>query len=537
MKVSGGLASLSAAFPVISEFALPAAAGLAALSSVAASFGFTREAMPKEPRTTMRRLTSSLAQVDGVDTGEVVGLLSSNATTIDPSPGGGTLVDQISFASLFERWTIIDVFDVTDTSSNVLFRVAVTPFYAASTLGVRYHTVAGYVGLPFNFWRGDMEYLIYIPSSSNFQGSLQVCWDPKPSNVGFFPSDPTHRLSNVMISLNGSSQTILRVSPSLETPAFESYPLVQANLPTDRTRANGQLVFYVNTPLTGPKAGPYSVRVVIMARAGANMKFGAPRNFINTPASIGPLSTKLTFQAGQLGRTSGVGEVREMNASLVDGEEYPVCEVLFGEDIESVRALCQKFSPYYETTPPAGSVVWVCSHLPPPPKTYVTVPPFRYTNANILAPTVMQWTYLAYYAMLFVGVRGSTRLKQFGRAADVTIIAFPLPLFDPSFFAMSINSNLGSVIAGRPLVTHFDQQDCVAANGAEWTMPYYYNKKFLRPRYAPNLANINQVDARADALGVFYTTVGAGNNGYVAVAGGSDFTATRFRRVPGLLGF
>lgn len=195
--MASGLVSLSAV-PEIAPFALPAAAGLAAFSEVADLFGYTREADPKPPEPTVARLFSNLSCVDGFDTSSVVGLYERVATTIDPRVGGGDGDDPTTFQDLFQRWTIVDVFNVNTSSTGIVRQLGVTPFLAGRLLGATYLQPGGFVGLPFSYWRGGMEFLVYIPSSSNLEGKLQILWDPRGDSPASYATDPTHRLSNVI---------------------------------------------------------------------------------------------------------------------------------------------------------------------------------------------------------------------------------------------------------------------------------------------------------------------------------------------------
>jgi len=195
-KAASVAAIAGAAFPAIAPLAEPVAAGLAAISAMGAAFGFTRESAPQEPTPIISRMTSSLAQVDGLDTGEVIAMSMTNALSIDPRAGGGEGEDPMSFASLFERWSIIETLDISPSTALGKFgEIPVTPFYAKATLGTRYFTTAGFVGLPFAYWRGGMEYMIYIPSSTNIEGQIQILWDPSELSTEGVPytTDPTHR--------------------------------------------------------------------------------------------------------------------------------------------------------------------------------------------------------------------------------------------------------------------------------------------------------------------------------------------------------
>nr|WAQ80624.1 MAG: capsid protein [Fish-associated picorna-like virus 1] len=373
-KVSRGLSAAASVVPEIAPLAMPAAALSAAFGGIASIFGYTREAAPSMPQPYVHRLASSMAHVDGQDGSEVLALMQSNAVSIDPRIGGGIGEDIMSFVSLFERWTIVDTFDLATTSTGTVRVLPVTPFIHKRLLGARYFTPAGFVGLPFSSWRGSMEFMFYIPSSSSFQGSLQVLWDNSLSLVAF-PTDPTHRLVNVMIDLCGSSRTIIKIGWAQARPSLHSSPLAVGD-GVDAVAVNGLLKVLVNSQLVGVRAGDFSTKIIVLARACEDMQFGAPSQEVWTNATINPITT-IRFQMGpptttfefQMGANDD-DHTEETTITLVEPVDYPVAEALFGEQVASVRALVQKFSPW-TTMEYAGtfSDVMMFPCLVPPPTT------------------------------------------------------------------------------------------------------------------------------------------------------------------------
>lgn len=508
-----GLATMGAAIPMLAPFAEPAAAGLAAISSVAAMFGFTREAGPKEPRTTVWRQTSSLAQVDGLDTGEVLALTNSNAVSIDNRLGGADGEDVMAFESLFERWTIISKLSFGTSSTGKLLEIPVTPFFANNTLGVKYFTTAGFVGLPFQYWRGGMEYMIYSPSSTNFEGALQVLWDPNEASTGAYPSDPTHRLVNTVINMHGSSCVNIKVGYRSEYPVLLSAPLVAGDT-MYKNQVNGKLVFYVQTPLTGPRTGVFATNLIIMARACPDMRFGSPKHYSFSGTVF---NQSVRFQAGP--------PETDMVEMVPDLAPLPLDTVLWGEEVMSVRALCQKFSCYFNVQGGLNITQLQWNHFPGAPRTAT-----GYTNTGTAG--YMPFTWIGYYSKLFVGVRGGTRIKMAGVTGgnQTTFAAYPVPYnFGgfagyPGFDATTGNLNN----------THLDLANLTAGHGGEFTYPFYSTLPFFLSRFEVNcFTNTSAWWNRVDAMSSLTNPSTLANVQFL-VAGSSDFSATRFRRVPGI---
>jgi hypothetical protein len=511
-KLSSGVSMLAGMFPVIAPYALPTAAGLASLSTLADAFGFTREAKPLMPEPTTLRVSSSLANYDGTDASDVCALSVANSTMIDGVPGGGESVDEMSFPSLFERWTIVDITTLTPTSTGIVNTFPVTPFLRTSTLGVSYTTIGGYCGMPFAKWRGGMEYMIYIPSSSNMQGSLQVLWDPYTLPRTSYADDPTNRLANTIIDLKGTSRTILEVGYSNPNPCMSKEFLSSGAMSLN---ANGQLVYYMNAPLTAPRVTGFTVQVILLARPMQDMSFGHPSASVawgNTTKTL----TDLVYQ-------SGPSEVDSENRIvLVPSSPYPTADLMWGEEINSARALCQHFTPYLPWYSEGGEGQFMLRfpHFPPPP--FYNVNSFIWNNVEdgFLQP---RFSYLGWYSAFYTGVRGSTRLKVVPHSGTCTVVATPLAggplqLEDPTYpkdFLVPLLLNLQTVSP---------------SSAGEFTLPYYGTKKFLQPRTLS--PNADHAEDRLDFLGS-PNPPASGFTGTIFAAAGPDFTVVHFRRTPG----
>lgn len=524
---SKGVSFLGGMFPSISQYALPAAAGLATLSSMADAFGFTRESAPQDPIRTAKRLGSSVANVDGVDGGEICALTVSNTLSIDPSPGGGESIDPMSYASLFERWTIVDLFTITDDSTGLVRRSAVTPYISNTTTSLYgvvpawYPTTGGFVGLPFGSWRGGMEYLIYIPSSSNLQGSLQVLWDPEPFSTGVYATDPTNYLTNVVIDLKGTTKTHLSVGYSQRLPVRQScfYP---PN--TVGAHSNGVLVFRINSKLIGPKPDPISIQVIVMARPQQDMIFGDPSG--SYLVHNGTFETNVGLDYFQY-QSDDKDEEETHMIELAPNNAYPTTTLHFGEEIKSVRALVQKF----DTIGSLSTPLVVLPHFYPYPslmRQYTTVTGVSTASARIQP----SFTYYAYYLAAFTGVRGSARYKFLliddAGANEGSMV---------EMHANSVGNQASGLAAGFHLVDGLlvpptqvcDVQYLNFDNGVEFTIPSRNLVKYINPRAHVNPATPSFY-ARLDTVS-FMTAKPA----VMMYAGGPDVTVTRFRRVPTML--
>lgn len=547
--------------PFLAPFTGPLAIGMGAVATIADIFGFTRESSPLMPNPLVSRLTSSLAPIDGSDPSDPIALANGNAVSIDPRIGGGEGEDPMSFGSLFERWTLVRSFSISKaTPVGGVYNIPVTPTLPGVTLGRAFHTVAGYVGLPFSYWSGDMEYLIYIPSSANVKGSLQVFWDPAvfPTIATTYVSDPTVYLSGTMIDLCGSSATYLKVDMAGQVTAKLNEPVYETGTTRSIDYCNGSLAFYLNAEVTTPRTDGVPVTVLIFARGGKNMKFHVPKALTTYGGSTSSVTTvNTTF------RLQGLREfdptVESTHVDLTDSTQLaPVVQINYGEDIASCRGLAQKFSyagPLQLSNRTDGDV----------PRTYASLSfPRRSVTAGdgngigyfpgaaaygydtLGDGTVINyWSWAGHYLQMFCGFRGGHRIKVFQRDVGASEdVIYPLHAT-----AMCINdlANLATLLpqgsspsASGDLFTHEVIQPVTRGTGAEYSIPYYGAGRYTTGfGYVTKGQDYPHTDRMA--RGLFWLPAWAFKAADTTkifdlyMAGGPDISVARYRRVPGLI--
>lgn len=548
-KMASMVNSIGETVPFLAPYTSAAAAGMAAVSGLAEMFGFTREADPKEPEPVLRsRFFSNLNNSDARDTGEVVALSVANSVTIDARVGGGEGEDPSAIAALSERWHILTKYTVTSATGMKFATLPVTPFAYAQTLGAMYFMPAAVPGMLFARWRGDMEYMIYVVSSTNYQGSLQVTWEPGDYSNAVYPSDPTNRLTNAIIDLHGSSRTLLRVNYSQQLPALRT-GWVGADRPSRAPvdSVNGYLQFHMRAPLTTPK-GTGSVVVLILARP-RNISYGVPTNTVPwRPDVAEDLYGLNNFYYQGLENND---EESENVVPFVDHESaYPVAPILFGEEVLSCRALMQRFSWYCDIDPyyPAlsgGGPTNILAHFPAPPNNYMKPS----VNAPLPRTPV---TPVGLLSVLFTGVRGSVRYKinnmtTFDSKITARVCVRPIGDWSSALYpaggAVRLQDPPQTVATFWNMANFTEPQFVYQEAGAEVTIPNYYWLRYWHPRNVispiqDGTYNVtNNPNARFNAISFFEpdrsgALIRAGFS--VFVAGGSDYSVTRFRRVPAL---
>lgn len=546
--------------PFLAPFTGPVAVGMGAIATIADIFGFTRDTSPMMPTPLVNRFTSTLATIDGTDPSNVMALSNSNAVSIDPRIGGGTGEDPMSFASLFERWTLIRSFSLSKaTAVGGVYNVPVTPTCPGITLGRAFHTTAGYVGLPFTYWSGDMEYLIYIPSSTNVKGTMQVFWDPNvfPTTATVYAADPTVFLTGTMIDLSGSSSTIVKIDMAGQNVCKFNEPVYDTGTTRALDYCNGSLSFYLTSEVTMPRADAVALTVLIFARGGSNMKFHVPKNMTTVGGDVSSVTPVISTFRLQ-GLTVIDESVETTTADLTHCAQIaPVVQVNFGEDIASVRGLTQKFSL-------AGSVSISNKGVADTPQTFAGVcfprnsfavvdsngagifpaaAAIGYNGAGVgTVPNL--WSWAGHMLMMYAGFRGGHRVKVLQRdvgAGSDDLYPLHCAVMTPGDLQRYVTAFPGyTVPTNASLFVHEDIQPISRESGLEYSIPFYGCQRYER---GFNMISHGFDQAYVDhhPLAIFWApswsfkaanTVKAFD---VYMAAGPDISVAHFRRVPSLV--
>jgi len=517
--------------PIIGSFSKPLAAGASAVTSILDYFGFSRTAEQQMPTTVVQRPYSNVANIDCNDSSEYAALSNSNSISIDPGIVLKSHQDEASFKFLFEKWTLVGTFPwaVSDAQGAILFRFPVTPFVSrvALTTGGTL-TTAGYVGLPFMYWVGDMEYKFLIPVSMLHRGVLQVSWCPEEGIAG----DITNVQLNHILDVVAGKSFSFDVGYAREIPMIEGIP-VTATIPAPMNHSimNGCFRVTVVNPLTSQNATA-GTTILVFARAKENMQFAVPREQITMYTNATTKASYPFMSSFQIQGSGALGDetVDDEHFELVPcSGMYPIKEVCCGENFRSVRGLMQKFTQvpaiggeYFYSAQPTCYV----PHLPVFP---ISGQSTYYGSGSATAiPTVFSWA--GYYSCMYVGVAYSTRYKIVNTATD-----------SDGYQPWSVSH--GSLSRQYPL-NPVDMYSMLApvwcvkpGEAVEVTVPWYYNRKYLKGYVAikaNNAAIIGSKYTRVDCImGLNRSTVSASHKSVVVyTAASSDIRVHKFRVTP-----
>ncbi len=510
------LAKKAEGIPIIGGYAAGVEKAAGAAKKVLNWFGFTRDTEESVPTRVTQRSVSSLAHVDGTDLSELSSLMSNNAISTDPLLVSNHSEDCMAFTSLFDRWTFVKklTWDGSAAVGTVLGSLPVTPLFGladTATSGdpmVRWGP-AGYVGNCFRYWRGDMEYLVIIPVSKLHRGNLQVLWVPVGSTL---PATTTNTTLNTIYDVTAGGEKEFKVGYARELPFLESRPLTSALSIVPVGATNGQIYFRVVTPLVSPNPDATSVDILVFSKASSNMEFAVPAKFKTYLDNPGTglaeydMQTRVFLQA-----TTGDEDSHQSTAvDLVSPSgDYPMEDLLFGERIESVRALMQKPSRWTRKNKVGASnyTVQYAKQLGPMP----------------IDPAIIDlggnWTWQGYLRPLFTGIATSERFKFLSDTPGSFFTATPYQ-----------KPNLGLTQYAGTEPNTLAPWSCVGVtSGYEVQVPYYSPVKYV---LAYDKDVNGSFDIGHDNELAVSTLTGASWAYYHSYA--EDIRVTNFRQVPGV---
>ncbi len=438
--------------PVVAETSATIASGAAAGAALCDVFGFTKERNPTQSTAVKQKGISSTANVNGDDASTISALFNDNRISINPSINSKTDgQDELAFGNLFDRWTLLSQFAWSQATAtgNSLGTINVAPLFCAATRPNMHFTTGGYVGLPFSYWRGDMEYWINISASSLHRGSLQIIY--QAVNSAAIAADASNVTNNRIIDVTGSMDVMLKVGFADNAPVLQNEVLYTGLLPAGAftDTQNGTINFLVMNPLRSQNTAS-NVTISVFAKCGKNMQFSVPRNGCIHIDGTGTQTTATDFSAfySYQGIEDEVDQ-QESYAIVKSSGDYPINDILSGEVIASVRPLLQK--------PMITNVVF---------STTATTPIVPYGGVSN-TKAAQRFMYMIHYRILFCCLAASERFKFIPFTSPNTQICSIAPLVYSAALTQQMCPYTGDVL---PLTTD---------GGYEAMVPYYAPQKWV----------------------------------------------------------
>jgi hypothetical protein len=499
MGVIENIASQAKGIPIIGAMASTVEMTAGVAKNILSYFGFTRHSNQLMPIPITMRSVTNVANCDGNDASEVAALMRSNTLSVDPMLIGGNEEDLLSNNYLFSKFTLVSVipWSTASGSGTVLGSVPVTPSFHRRDATLRRHfTTAGFIGLPFEYWRGSMEYLIMIPVSVFHRGTLQILWSQDNFSL---TADPTNVTFNYVYNVAADENQILTIDYVKSEPMAQNRIISGTDTISPLGVANGAIVFRVVNPLLA-QAAVASTNIYVFARAGPDMEFSKPRDLFIADDGLGAVVSYSVYSDLAIQGALGDGPVLETSTPLVVSKNnYPIDLICMGERFESLRALIQKPCKINSIASPIGGAFLLKPYL------------YYRPGFNITGTEYSPTTYASYYLSFYIGVSGSERWKFIGDA-------------NSAYIGASRTESTGSTLI---FPTFLDPISYVGSNrGMEFLIPYYYPKKFITPLISGTGAVNSTRIATTNTTACRYLT-------YYSM--GPDVKVIGFRQVPSLL--
>lgn len=498
--------------PIIGSLASSLSKGTNVVANVLSAFGFSRSVEVSMPHSVKMRGFANVTNLDVTDTSEICALASDNAISIDPTINcAASGEDELAFPSLFKRWTIISdtLWAPAATLGSIVDRAYVAPLYTQYySSGLWPLTTGGYVGFPFQNWRGDMEYRLDIICSNLHRASLQLVWIPAGTTTPGASADITNLSYNQIIDISGPKVVHFRVGYQHCNIVCDN-TLIQGELiAPDVNCYNGSILMIVNNPITVTN-GTASISLVLSARCGSNMQFVNLRDSYEAWDAAGvslgdfPINGSITLQG--LDDDTNSEAIFELVPS---SGPYPIGEILTGEHFNSVRPLMQK--PYVAFDNVISANYTRISYL-----------------RGLISAASCNFSLAQYYRVLFTCIAGSERYKVI--INDSTNI---------NLFAM------GPLI--RPVLTSSNQPFLSLSNlvpstidkGGEFSIPYYGVQKFVKAYCGYTITSASPRTSGfvgITSTGTFSTPASATTSTSFFYSMGDDLRLSCFRYTPQLL--
>lgn len=427
--------------PVIGPYALATQIAANKMSQVAKIFGYSKPVNIATEMPINYRSFGSLALTTTEDSSHKLTLDPKQEVTVDPVVTGLRNIDEMTFAHIFKRESLIVQFpwSVADLQTTNLVQILVNPANHPANIGtntIDYHTALSWGISPFVFWRGSLKYRFQIIASQMHRGRLAIVYTPNCAGSATLPLQSEsfqefvdlsdRRDFTVEVKYAHPNPWLQIVSPNNVFVSKGSTSYAAANAIV----ANGLLQVYVLNELTSP-TNTSIVTVNVFISAGDDFMVAEPgaSNFDQMTPYSSAISAAYTAQAGTGADFISPSEsmpVQSRKTLIINGDEMDTPDVdrqsvvFFGEQAVSLRSLLKRYC-YYTVRTPVGFTptaaqvgLWSMAHPRIPQSRGFTDnnanEPLGFSDTtgpyNFIRTTLIDW-----YRRGYIANRGSVRYK------------------------------------------------------------------------------------------------------------------------------
>ena len=579
-RVAGKLKSV----PIIAPYARATEIGANALSQIAGIFGYCRPNDVSQIQAFKPTLLGNMVNTDAPDTAIKLTVDSKQELTIDPRTTGLSGVDEMDIKQIAQKESFLTTFDwpVSANRGFGLWNSAVSPtLYDLN--GTEIHMPACcFATLPFQYWRGTINYRFQIVSSNFHRGRLRVIYDPYGQGVAPEYTTQYNRIIDIAeekdftVSIGWGAQTpyCTTYRPGVNPPQFgPGYNNQIGPRDTEGPRNNGIIGLEVVNDLTVPNSTvDNDIQVNVFVSVGDDFEVACPwTTNISRYTVYDPDALETTERRELLDVQSAESPVMDMEqteqpsapvqsptheaAAMIDDTDA-TNHVFFGETIRSFRPLLKRYV-FHHLSAAANDIqgkVWWKMRFPAFP---------FYRGKDPVAPVHGEYNYAAntllnYLAPAYTGWRGNikwkhhftanqanvggsaegfygdtpimaTRSNYFGTGTPFSNSVTALPFdSDPNEVARVFANNMPPTFSGTAV------QSMAQNPVLETEIPFYAPWRFFPTKVTPNanaatFFSIRQSTVSLESVAALGTTTPTIYN-YVAT--GEDFNLFFFTGAP-----
>lgn len=568
--------------PYIGPFALATEVGATAMSSMAKIFGYCRPPVTKAPEPLRPTQTSSFALTNVPDNSQKLTVDEKQELTVDPRISGISAADPLNIREIAKRESFLTKFTwpIGTAPDTTLWNGRVDPCTFTTTVvpgGVAYHFPAtAFAALPFQYWKGTMNFRFQVVCSSFHKGRIRVVYDPNfissstylsydEYNVNYLKIVDIAEEQDFTVSIgNGQEYSYLKHC----RPGRDS----QVELTTTgrygfKAVGNGVVGISVVNELTTPNSEVNNdIEINVYVSMGDDFEVAAPDDYFQHFA-LAPQSGEMVSESITENESDAPQQAQHTILGLPPVDSSELNKVYFGEAITSFRPLLKRFSLWNVITKDRLAPAIISQRYPSFPYFRGRVvnavdfdsaaTPYNYVNTVLL-----HWVRVA-----FSGDRGSTRFKFMPRGVQnrgdrIEVQRAPVGgsgltdsnlLYDLTVDSMAEYPNI--VAARRDIMQDFavatgdnvpepsrafpftrgGTLTTSAVNGClEVEIPYYSNLRFSAGKTADYTGSSSRVRAGFDVRAYFNGNSEESRSGVydVYAAAGEDFQVYFFTGMP-----
>lgn len=437
--------------PVIGPFARATEIGARAMGGMAQIFGYSRPVMLTKSQY-KPHVKGDMAVCDLEDDCTKLSVSAKQELTLDPRTTGIGSTDEMAINYIASRQSYLTQFpwNVGTNVETLLWNSVVDPCIHRQQANELHLPAAAFATLPFQWWRGSMDFRFMVVCSKYHKGRIKIVYDPSGNTTG---SAEYNTAYTTIVDISDTTDFTVRCGWGQATTYREHYLLTAAQSTqfnttpltynsSSTTRGNGTLAVYVVNELTVPNTTiTNDIEINVFVSMGDDFEVAGPTSenikdlrLTSSTVLTAPQAIEITPHGAENDMANSGDEQDRMDSAPMGttilntvGETTSLTDytnhVHFGETIRSMRQLTKRYNlhellfydPAVVTSAASEDVVasWVRPIMPYEPgytSTGVGVPPGLPLKQLVAANYYYaNMTFVKYLSVAYGGWRGGMR--------------------------------------------------------------------------------------------------------------------------------